>query len=513
MPPRRRGTRAQPTESVNQQRGDPVVNEGSEEDIYYNEYDEEEYIEEEAEDTHQGGNPVNEFMELLRANLNQQPIPPQPPTAQQTAATVFRAFKSLKPPEFLGFADPVEARAWLKEIGKSFEILGVEERHKTIFTSYMLKGEANYWWESKRNLETDAVIPWDRFTQLFLDKYFPRFMETQMEIRFLELKQDKMTVAEYEAKFTELSRFVPEFMNTEEKKARSEQTVKEKENRKRKIGSQGIGTGNRSLPSRFVRGAVSQSARGPGFRKAPSESVGQGGGQSRVTFHSQPRAPIPECQTCTLLLNYEHANVLFDSGATKSFISQDFASKLKLNAILLREVLRVEIANKEIIPVNQIYPKCKLKLEEEIFEVDLIPFALGEFDVILGMDWLSRNGAQIDCEQKRVKIRVQNDKEVVFKGQRQNQKFLTMLQAKRLLRKGNEAYLAYVIDTQKEVPNIQDIPIVNEFEDVFPENLPGLPPDREIEFAIELAPGTAPVSKAPYRLDPVEMKELASQLQ
>ena len=182
----------------------------------------------------------------------------------------------------------------------------------------------------------------------------------------------------------------------------------------------------------------------------------------------------------TLLLNSEHTNVLFDSGATKSFISQDFSRKLKLNAIPLREVLRVEIANREIILVNQVHPKCKLKLEGKIFEVDLIPFPLGEFDVILGMDWLSSNGAQIDCERKKVKIRVQNEKEVVFKGQRQNQKFLTMLQEKRLLRKGNEAYLAYVIDTKKEVPNIQDIPVVNEFEDVFPENLPGLPPDREI---------------------------------
>ncbi|KAL8120501.1 hypothetical protein AgCh_017616 [Apium graveolens] len=295
---RRKGTRAQPAESVNQQRGDPVVNEESEEDLDYNEYDEEEYIEEEAEDTQQGGNPMNEFMELLRENLNQQPIPPQPHAAQQTAATAFRTFKSLKPPEFLGSADPVEARAWLKEIEKSFEILGVEEQYKTIFASYMLKGEANYWWESKRNLESDVVILWDRFTRLFLGKYFPRFMETQMEIRFLELKYDKMTVGEYKAKFTELSRFVPEFVNTEEKKARSEQIVKEKENRKRKIGSQGIGTGSRSLPSRFDRGAVSQPARGPEFRKAPSESVGQGGEQSRATFHSQPRAPIPECQTC-----------------------------------------------------------------------------------------------------------------------------------------------------------------------------------------------------------------------
>ncbi|KAL8133546.1 hypothetical protein AgCh_008856 [Apium graveolens] len=82
-----------------------------------------------------------------------------------------------------------------------------------------------------------------------------------------------------------------------------------------------------------------------------------------------------------------------------------------------------------------------------------------------------------------------------------------------MLRKGNEAYLAHVVDTQKEVPNLQDIPIVNEFEDVFPQDLLGLPPDRVIEFAIELAPGTAPVSKAPYRLAPLEMKELATQLQ
>ena len=88
----------------------------------------------------------------------------------------------------------------------------------------------------------------------------------------------------------------------------------------------------------------------------------------------------------TLLLNSEHVNVLFDSGATKSFISQDFAKRLKLNAVPLREVLQVKIVNKEIIHVNQVHPKCKLKLEGKVFEVDLIPFALGEFDIILGMD-------------------------------------------------------------------------------------------------------------------------------
>ena len=87
------------------------------------------------------------------------------------------------------------------------------------------------------------------------------------------------------------------------------------------------------------------------------------------------------------------------------------------------------------------------------------------------------------------------------------------MQTRKLLQQGCEAYLVYVTEVKEEAPKIEDIPVVNEFLDVFPDELPGLPPDREIEFAIELAPGTGPVSKAPYRMAPVELKELATQLQ
>ena len=81
------------------------------------------------------------------------------------------------------------------------------------------------------------------------------------------------------------------------------------------------------------------------------------------------------------------------------------------------------------------------------------------------------------------------------------------------MRQGCEVYLAHVVDVEQESVRIADIPVVRDFPDVFPDELPGLPPDREIEFTIELAPGTEPVSKAPYRMAPVEMKELAAQLQ
>ena len=85
--------------------------------------------------------------------------------------------------------------------------------------------------------------------------------------------------------------------------------------------------------------------------------------------------------------------------------------------------------------------------------------------------------------------------------------------AMKYLRKGYNAYLAFVVDKSKKGKQLKEIPIFNEFGDVFPEELPGLPPEREIEFEIELLPGVSPISQAPYRMAPVELKELKEQLQ
>ena len=85
--------------------------------------------------------------------------------------------------------------------------------------------------------------------------------------------------------------------------------------------------------------------------------------------------------------------------------------------------------------------------------------------------------------------------------------------ARKMVRKGCEAYLAYVVDKVKAMPSIFDIPTVSDFPDVFPEELPGLPPQREIEVAIDVVPGASPASIAPYRMAPVELKELKLQLQ
>ena len=135
--------------------------------------------------------------------------------------------------------------------------------------------------------------------------------------------------------------------------------------------------------------------------------------------------------------------------------------------------------------------------------------------MILGMDWLSRHQVMVDCRMKRVILRTPNEDEVTFIGERSNHlsNVISATTARKMVRKGCEAYLAYVIDRVKARPSVSDIPTVSDFPDVFLKELPGLPPHREIEFAIDVLPGTIPASITPYIMAPLELKELKLQLQ
>ncbi|KAL8147820.1 hypothetical protein AgCh_005220 [Apium graveolens] len=214
-----------------------------------------------------------------------------------------------------------------------------------------------------------------------------------------------------------------------------------------------------------------------------------------------------------LVINSVEVKVLMDSGATRSFIFESILDKLNCVTYPVKPNLNIEVANQEKVIVSEVCPDCDVTIEGRHFSADLIPFKLGEFEVILGMDWLSNHEAQIECKSKKVKLRTKDGEEVIFKGKRQERKFLTAIETRRLIRQGCEVYLDHVMDVEQESIRIEDIPIVRDFPDVFPDELPGLPPDREIEFTNDLAPGTEPESKAPYRMAPVEMKELATQLQ
>jgi hypothetical protein len=147
--------------------------------------------------------------------------------------------------------------------------------------------------------------------------------------------------------------------------------------------------------------------------------------------------------------------------------------------------------------------------------VDLIPLNIWDFDVILGMDWLASHHASVECYKKEVIFRIPNEPEFKLHGDQLGTPFnvISFLEATKLLKRGCEGYLAHVIATEVNSPKLSEISAVCEFPEVFPDDLPGLPPDREIEFTIELDPGTAPISRAPYRMAPSELMELKIQLQ
>ncbi|KAK1693779.1 hypothetical protein QYE76_010476 [Lolium multiflorum] len=117
-----------------------------------------------------------------------------------------------------------------------------------------------------------------------------------------------------------------------------------------------------------------------------------------------------------------------------------------------------------------------------------------DIDVILGMNWLEANGALIDCVNKTVSLKSPDGSRMIYQGDKHTQ-----------------IEVELQLNSMKEV-KLEDIPVVNEFQDVFPKELPGMPPDREIEFTIDLIPGTAPIAKAPYKMGPKELKELKEQL-
>ncbi|GJW32101.1 putative reverse transcriptase domain-containing protein [Tanacetum coccineum] len=222
----------------------------------------------------------------------------------------------------------------------------------------------------------------------------------------------------------------------------------------------------------------------------------------------------PNVVTGTFLLNQHLARVLFDSGADKSFVSISLASMLNIPPITLDTTYDIEMADGNLVGTNTVIQGCTLILLNQPFKIDLMPIKLGSFDVVIGMDWLSKYHARIICDEKVVHIPIDGET-LIIRGDRSKTRLslISCIKTKRYISRGYQVFIAQVMEKKSDEKRLEDIPVVREFSEVFPENLPGLPPVRQVEFQIDLIPGAAPVARAPYRLAPSEMQELSNQLQ
>nr|GEV88047.1 hypothetical protein [Tanacetum cinerariifolium] len=203
----------------------------------------------------------------------------------------------------------------------------------------------------------------------------------------------------------------------------------------------------------------------------------------------------PNVVTGTFYLNHHYAIVLFDSRTDFSFISTSFAPLLNVKSSFVNLGYLIEVADGKKVEVNRVIRNCKLKLGTSLFTIDLIRLGHGSFDVIVGMDWLSKHKAEIVYHEKVVRIPLESGEILIVQGER------TIGIAKALS------------NVKVDEPKLSDISIVRDFVKVFPEDLSGFPPQRQVEFRIDLVPGATPVAKSPYRLAPSKMQELSAQLQ
>ncbi|GJV57547.1 putative reverse transcriptase domain-containing protein [Tanacetum coccineum] len=245
-------------------------------------------------------------------------------------------------------------------------------------------------------------------------------------------------------------------------------------------------------------------AQGPRVNR-PNQALAIDRGQGRGNNDNQARGRAfmlgaeealqdPNIMTGTFTLNNHYATTLFDSSTDYSFVSTTFIPLLGIEPSDLGFSYEIEITSGQLVEINKVIKGCKLEIDVHVFDINLIPFRSGSFDVIIGIDWLSNYKAEIIYHEKVVRIPPLDDKMLRVQGERTKEKARHLMRAKAKEQK------------QEEMVMVRDFP------EVFSDDLLGLSPIREIKFRIELVPREIPVRKPPYLLAPSKMEELSGQL-
>ena len=209
---------------------------------------------------------------------------------------------------------------------------------------------------------------------------------------------------------------------------------------------------------------------------------------------------------------YDHdAYALVDPGVTHLFISVSFTERHRIESQPIDGRMVVSLPNGDTMISERIVPGSRLVIQNKDFPADLIMLGIHDFDIVLGMDWLSKHRATLDCYKKEVRLVRPEEPGVIFRGIRREiaPSLINAMTASKMLLKGCQGYLAFVVDRRQEGTRLEDIPIVKDF----PDDISGLPPDKEVEFTIDLIPGTEPISIPPYRMSLAELRELKAQLE
>nr|ABA96740.1 retrotransposon protein, putative, Ty3-gypsy subclass [Oryza sativa Japonica Group] len=416
-----------------------------------------------------------------------------------------------------------------------------------------LHGPASEWWDHFRlNRTTAEPITWLEFTAAFRKTHIPSGVVSLKKKEFRSLTQGSRSVTEYLHEFNRLARYAPEDKLVD-KAIRQEDKYNRMEQKKRRIaqfktqqgnnqkprltlgpqtmphgGSSSVvrpqrqffnnnaGNNNRNQAPRPVAAPTQQqpAKREQGSKPVVCFNCGDPGhyadkcpkprrvkvvpaqsnstvpaSKARVNHVAAAEAQdAPDVILGTFLVNLVPAAVLFDSGATHSFLSMSFAGNHGMEVEDLRRPLMVSTPSNQALSLQR-SPSVRIEIKGVLFLANLILLESKDLDVILGMDWLARHKGVIDCANRKVTLTSHDGRVVIVHA----------LSSESLRSRLNQITL-------------EEIPIVREYPDVFPDDLPGMPPKRDIEFGIDLVPGTTPIHKRPYRMAANELAEVKRQV-
>ncbi|KAA3473174.1 Protein MCM10 [Gossypium australe] len=386
------------------------------------------------------------FTQFVRTNsAAQQPPPPPNPQSVPIAPQVVELQRLNKPlvdkirkygaEEFRATVDddPEGAEFWLENTIRVFDELSCTPRECLKCDVSLMRDTAYQWLNTLVSVVPREKFTWEFFLTEFWKKYICQIFLDQKHKEFLELKQGRMTVIEYEREFVRLSKYAREYVSTEEIIACK---AEELSNEKRRANSEARDSRKRSMSKPY-----------------------QSSSKKSKDSYTRPNASI-------------------------GYLTRDRGKQYSSLKAQATSVSSVGISNPlgKYVLVGKVCKNCPLMTRDYYFLADLMLLPFDAFDVILDMDWLTLHDAVVNYKLKTIELKCQNSE---------------------ILRIESDESNTTVSDSK-----IESVPVVYEYSDVFPEELLGLPPIREVEFSIELVRGTSSISVAPYRMAPTELKEL-----